>query len=38
MYASGISAEILNKACIAKGFSPIGASPTINKIMKPQHQ
>ncbi len=34
MYASGITAELLNKACIEKGFSPIGAGIMINKLMK----
>lgn len=34
MYASGISAELLNRACIARGFNPVGASQIINKLMK----
>ena len=35
MYASGLSAEILNRACIEKGYSPIGAGRAINTLMKP---
>jgi len=34
MYASGLSAEILNRACIEKGYSPIGAGRTINTLMR----
>ncbi len=34
MYASGLSAEILNRACIKKGYSPIGAGRAINTLMK----
>jgi len=34
MYASGLSAEILNRACIEKGFSPIGAGRAINTLMR----
>jgi hypothetical protein len=34
MYGSGFSAEILNKACIEKGYNPIGAGRIINKLMR----
>lgn len=34
MYGSGLSAEILNRACIEKGFNPIGAGRVINKLMR----
>lgn len=34
LYASGLSAEILNRACIEKGYSPIGAGRAINMLMK----
>ena len=34
MYASGLSAEILNRACIKKGYSPIGAGRAINTLMR----
>jgi hypothetical protein len=34
MYASGLSAEILNRACIKRGYSPIGAGRTISSLMK----
>lgn len=34
MYGSGLSAEILNRACIEKGYSPIGAGRAINTFMK----
>ena len=34
MYGSGFSAEILNRACIEKGFNPIGAGRVINKLMR----
>ncbi len=34
MYASGLSAEILNHACIEKGYSPIGAGRVINTLMR----
>lgn len=30
MYASGLSAEILNRACIEKGYNPIGAGRVIS--------
>ncbi len=33
-YASGLSAEFLNRACIENGFNPIGAGPEINRLMK----
>lgn len=36
MYGSGFSAEILNRACIEKGFDPIGAGRIINKLMRDQ--
>lgn len=32
MYGSGFSAEILNRACIEKGYNPIGAGRIINKL------
>jgi hypothetical protein len=34
MYASGLSTEILNRACIEKGYNPIGAGRTINNLMR----
>lgn len=34
VYASGLSAEILNRACIEKGFNPFGAGPAINTFMR----
>lgn len=34
MYGSGFSAEILNRACIEKGYNPIGAGRIINKLMR----
>ena len=34
MYASGLSAEILNRACLEKGYSPIGAGRAINTLMR----
>jgi hypothetical protein len=34
MYAAGFTAEILNLACIAMGFNPIGAGREINKLMR----
>lgn len=37
MYGSGISAELLNRACIEKGYNPIGAGRIINKLMRKQH-
>lgn len=36
MYGSGFSAEILNRACIEKGFDPIGAGRIINRLMREQ--
>ncbi len=34
MYAAGFSAELLNRICIEKGYSPIGAGRAIDKLMK----
>ena len=34
MYASGLTTEILNRACIEKGYNPIGAGRTINNLMR----
>lgn len=34
MYASGIRSEILNRACITKGYNPYGAGPAITRLMK----
>ncbi len=34
LYASGLSAEILNLACIEKGYNPIGAGRAINKLTR----
>jgi hypothetical protein len=33
-YASGLTSEIINWACIKKGYSPIGAQQTINALLK----
>lgn len=33
MYAAGLSAELLNQACIDLGFNPIGAGTIINNLM-----
>lgn len=33
MYASGLSSELFNQACIDKGYSPIGAERIINELM-----
>lgn len=34
MYASGLSAELINRACIEKGYSPVGAGRAINALMR----
>lgn len=34
MYAAGFSAELLSRACIEKGYSPVGAGQAINALMK----
>ncbi|HEY1019103.1 MAG TPA: hypothetical protein VGE25_08905 [Sediminibacterium sp.] len=34
MYASGLSAELINRACIEKGYNPIGAGRAINVLMR----
>jgi hypothetical protein len=34
MFASGLSTEILNRACIEKGYNPIGAGRIINNLMR----
>jgi|SRR5688572_1987056 len=34
MFASGLSAEILNRACIEKGYNPIGAGRSIKNLMR----
>lgn len=34
MYNSGISAEILTKACLKKGYNPIDAGLTVDRLMK----
>jgi hypothetical protein len=34
MYGTGFSAEILARACIEKGYNPIGAGRVINKLMR----
>lgn len=34
LYGSGFLAEILTKACIEKGYSPIGAGQAINQLLK----
>lgn len=34
MYGSGFSAELFNRICIEKGYSPIGAGLAINRLMK----
>jgi hypothetical protein len=34
MYGSGLSAELLNRACIEKGYNPFGAGVVINKLMR----
>jgi hypothetical protein len=34
MYAAGLAAELLNRACIDKGFNPVGAGKAINSLMK----
>lgn len=36
MYGVGFDAEITNKACIEKGYSPIDAGNIIHKLMKPR--
>jgi hypothetical protein len=34
LYNSGFIAELLNRACIEKGYSPIGAAMSINLLLK----
>ena len=34
MYGSGLTAELVNNACIDKGFNPIGAARIINDLMR----
>lgn len=34
MYASGLSAELFNQACIDKGYNPIGAGRIANQLMR----
>jgi len=34
MYGSMLSAEILNRVCIEKGYNPVGAGQTINALMR----
>lgn len=34
LYASGLLAEVLNQACIEKGYNPIGAGLIINDLLK----
>ena len=34
IYASGLSAELFNQACIDKGYNPIGAGRIVNEIMR----
>jgi hypothetical protein len=34
IYASGLSAELFNEACIEKGYNPIGAGIIANKLMR----
>lgn len=34
VYAAGLSAELLNRACLEKGYSPIGAGRAINVLMR----
>jgi hypothetical protein len=34
MYGSGFSAELLNQACIIKGYNPIGAGLVVDSLMK----
>ena len=34
LYGSGLVAEILSKACIEKGYSPIGAGQAINQLLR----
>jgi hypothetical protein len=34
MYNAGLASEILNRACIEKGFNPIGAGEAINRIVQ----
>jgi hypothetical protein len=33
LYASGLSAELINRACIEQGFNPIGAGQAINSLL-----
>jgi hypothetical protein len=33
-YASGLTSELINLACIKKGYSPIGAQQTMNALLK----
>jgi hypothetical protein len=34
IYASGLSAELFNQACIDKGYNPIGAGRIVNELMR----
>ncbi|MEJ7822217.1 MAG: hypothetical protein WKF85_07845 [Chitinophagaceae bacterium] len=34
MYASGLSAELFNQACIDKGYNPIGTGRIANELMR----
>ncbi len=34
MYATGLLAELLNRACIEKGYNPVGAGRAINSLLR----
>jgi len=34
LYGSGFSAEVLNRACIEKGYDPVGAGGAIDKLLR----
>ncbi|MDO7846941.1 hypothetical protein Q5H92_11275 [Hymenobacter sp. M29] len=34
LYASGLTSELINLACVKKGYSPIGAQQAINALLK----
>ena len=34
LYGSGFSAEVLNRACIEKGYDPVGAGGVIDKLLR----
>lgn len=34
LYASGFSAEVLNRACVQKGYDPVGARGAIDKLLR----